>query len=127
MWRGSLAQSFQIAGDAAVIAERIVERAAFEPEIVGLGLAHGVQQLEAGDIGVAPRGHQRDLRIEQFLLGIEDVEDGAGADAVLGAGAFERQFVGLHRDLVRCDRLLRGLVAGEGRAGVGDDRALGAR
>ena len=87
-----------VAGDVAVIAERIVERPAVEPEILRLGLAHGVQQLEAGDIGVALGRNQRDLRVEQFLLGIEDVEDGAGADALLGAGAFERELVGLDRD-----------------------------
>ena len=87
--------------DTAIIAERIVKRSAVEPEILRLGLAHRVQQLEAGDIGVALGGHQRDLRVQQLLLGIEDVEDGAGADALLGAGAFERELVGLDRDV--CD------------------------
>ena len=115
-----------VAGDAAIIAERIVERPAVEAEVLRLGLAHGVQQLEAGDIGVALGGHQRDLRVQQLLLGIEHVEDGAGADALLGAGAFERELVGLDRDGLGLDRLLRRLVGGEGGAGRLDDRALGA-
>ena len=52
------------ARNAAIIAGRIVERSAFEAEVVGLGLAHGVQQLEARDIGVAPRRHELDLRVQ---------------------------------------------------------------
>src|SRR5918993_4343024 len=52
-------------GDPAVVAEGVVERPALEPEIVGLGLAHRVQQLGAGDIGVAPGGHERDLCVQQ--------------------------------------------------------------
>ena len=58
-WRGSCRPVVPIARDIAIIAERIVERPALEPEIVGLGLAHRVKQLEAGDIGVAPRGDQQ--------------------------------------------------------------------
>src|SRR6187397_185968 len=38
--------------------QRIVERSAVEVQILGFGLAHGVEQLEAGDIGVAARGNQ---------------------------------------------------------------------
>ena len=79
-----------VARDPAIIAERVVKRSAFEAEIVGLGLAHRIQQLEARDILVAARGHQRHLRVQQFLLGVEHVEDGAGADAVLSARAFKR-------------------------------------
>ena len=71
--------------DPTVIAERIVKRAAVEAEIIGLGLAHGVQQLEAGDVSVALGGHQRDLRVQQLLLGIEDVENGARTNALFGA------------------------------------------
>ena len=66
-----------------------------------------------------------DLRLEQLLLGVQHVEDGAGADALLGAGAFERELVGLNRDGVRLDRLLRGFISGKGGAGNGDHRALG--
>src|SRR3546814_2668727 len=53
--------------DAIVIRDWIVEHAAVEPEIARLGLAHRREQREARDIGVAPRGDERDLRIEQFL------------------------------------------------------------
>ena len=62
-----------IARDAAVIAQRIVERTATKTEVVGFGLPHGVEQLEARDIGVTPCRNELDLRVEQFLLGIEDV------------------------------------------------------
>ena len=51
---------------------------------------------------------------------------GAGADALLGAVAFERELVGLDRDGLGLDRLLRGIIIGEGGAGRLDDRALGA-
>ena len=108
-----------------VIAERIVQGAAIEAEVLGLGLAHGVQQLEAGDVCVALGGDQRDLRVQQFLLGVEDIEHGAGADALLGARAFERELVGLDGDGVGLDRLLRGVIGREGRTGRGDDGALG--
>ena len=114
-----------IARDAAIVAERIVERPALKPEILGLGLAHRVEQLEAPDIGLAPRGDEFDLRVEQFLLGIEHVEDGPRPDAVLGPRAFQRQLVGGDGDLVGGDRILRCLIGREGRPGIGDDRALG--
>ena len=54
-----------------VIAERVVERSTVEPEVLRLSLAHGVEQLEAGNVGVAPRAHQRNLAVEQFLLGVQ--------------------------------------------------------
>src|SRR5262249_14729944 len=55
-----------------------------------------------------------------------DVEDVAGADRLLGAGAFERELVGLDRDRARLDGLLVGVICGEGGAGLGDDGALSA-
>ena len=116
-------QSDQLPRIAVVIDQRIVERAAVEVQILGLGLAHRVEQLEAGDIGVAPRGDEQHLAVQQLLLGVEHVEHVAGADRLLGARAFERELVGGDRDLVRFDRLERGLVGGEGGAGVGDDAA----
>ena len=103
-WRGSLAQSFQLFGDVPVIAERIIERPAVEPEILRLRLAHRVEQLEAGDICVALRGHERDLRIQEFLLGVQHFDDGAGADALLGAVAFERELVRLNRHRLGLNR-----------------------
>ena len=51
---------------------------------------------------------------------------GPGADGLLGAVAFERELVRLDRDGLGLDRLLRGVVVGEGRAGRLDDGALGA-
>ena len=40
--------------------------------------------------------------------------------------ALERELVGLDRDGLRLDRLLRGVIIGEGGAGRLNDRALGA-
>ena len=114
-----------IAGDAAIIAERVVERSALESQIVGFGLAHRIREREAGDIGLAARGHQFDLAVEQFLLGVEHVEDGASADAIFGARAFERQLVGLHRDLAGSDDIERGMISGESGPGIGHHQALG--
>ena len=51
---------------------------------------------------------------------------GAGADALLGAVAFERELVGLDRDDLGLDRFLGGIIAREGGAGRLDDGALGA-
>ena len=124
--RGPSSQSDQLCDIALVIDRRIVERAAVEVQILGLGHAHRVQQLEAGDIGVAPRGDEQHLAVQQFLLGIEHVEDVAGADRLLGAGAFERQLVGGDRDRVRFDRLVRRDIGGVGAADVGDDQPLDA-
>ena len=73
--------------DVPIIAERVVEGAAIESEGLRLRLSHGVQQLEASHISIALRGHERDLRIQQFLLRVEDVENGPRSDALLGAGA----------------------------------------
>ena len=59
-----------IVGNAAVIAERIVERPTVEAEVLRLGLAHRVQQLEAGDVGVALGGDQATCELQQLLLGV---------------------------------------------------------
>ena len=115
-----------IVGHSAVIAERIVERPAVEVEVGGVGNAHRVQQLEAGDVSVALRGHQQHLRVEQLLLGVEHFDDRARADALLGAIALERELVGLDRDGVGLDRLLRRLVGRESRAHVGHHQPLAA-
>ena len=115
-----------IAGDAAIIAERVVERPAIEAEVGGIGDPHRVEQLEPSDVGVAFGGHQRDLRVEQLLLRIEDVENRTGADALLGAGAFKGELVRRNRDLVGLNRIARGLVGRISRARGGDDGTLGA-
>ena len=112
-----------VACDTPVVAERVVERAAVEVEVLGFGLAHRVEQLEAGDIGVAARGDERDLAVEQLLLGVEHVEHVAGADRLLGAGALERELVGGDGDLVRLDRLERRLVGWQRRSACWRRRA----
>ena len=70
--------------------------------------------------------YQRDLGQQQLLLGVEHIEDGAGADTLLGARALERELVGLDRDGLRLDLLLRRVIVGERRAGGRHHRALGA-
>ena len=50
---GCLVPVVPIARNVAIIAQRIIQRPAVEPEHVGLRLAHRVEQLEAGDIGIA--------------------------------------------------------------------------
>src|SRR6266516_3640006 len=56
--------------------------------------AHGGKQVIGGDHAVMLRGHQRDAGVHQRLLGVEDVERGALADAGLLANAVERHFRG---------------------------------
>ena len=114
-----------IAGDPAVIAERIVKRPTVQPELLSLRLPHCVQELEAGDIGIAPSRHEQNLRVQQLLLGVEDVENGAGADTLLGPSAFEGELVGLNRDGFRLDCLQRGFLVGKSGAGGFDDGSLG--
>ena len=58
-----------------------------QPQILGLRLAHRGQQREARDIGIAPRRHQLHLCVDQFLLGVEDIQNGAVSDAVFGPDA----------------------------------------
>ncbi len=87
-------------------------------------MAHRGEQAEAGDIGVAPRRHQLDAGVERFLLGIENVEDGAAADRIFGPHAFQRQRCRLDRLLVRIDRLERRLPAGIGGPRLRDHAAL---
>src|SRR3546814_2536011 len=76
---------------APVIDFGVIERAALEPQVARLGLAHRGEHREGGDIGVALRRDELDLRVQIFLLGVQNVEDRAGAHAVFGANAFQRQ------------------------------------
>ena len=115
-----------IVGDAAIVAERVVERTAVEPEVGRFGHAHRVEQGEARDISVVLGADQCDLRAQQLLLGVEDVEDGAGTDALFGARALERELVGLDGDGLRLNLLLSRIIVGKGGAGRRDDCALGA-
>src|SRR6185312_16144924 len=59
------------------------------------------------------------------LLGIQDVEDRASANALFGACPFERELIGLDRDALSLDLPFRGLVIGEGGARGLDYRPLG--
>ena len=49
----------------------------------------GGEHLKRRHRRVALRRYDRDLRIEQFLLGVQDVEDGAAADLLLLADALK--------------------------------------
>ncbi|PAV92526.1 hypothetical protein WR25_08458 [Diploscapter pachys] len=84
---------------ALVVEHRVVQRAALQPQIARLGMAHRRQQREARDIGIAPRAHQRHLTVEQFLLRVQNLEHG--------------------------DHLLRGLPHRIGRSRLCDDVPLG--
>ena len=77
--------------DPVVVVARVVERAAIEAKITRFGAAHGGEQVEAGDIGIAAGLDEVDLGVDKFLLGIEDVEDRAVADGVLGAHPFKAE------------------------------------
>src|SRR4030095_5585210 len=57
----------------------------------------------------ALRGHQRDARVDQLLLRVEDVERGALADAGFLAYAVERDLRRGHLRLRGLDLRLRGL------------------
>ena len=63
---------------------------------------------------VALGSHQRDPRIDQFLLRIEDVERGALADARFLAHAVERDLGGLDLGLRRLDIGLGGIELAPG-------------
>ena len=65
-----------------------------------------VPQARSVAMAVPPCGDELDLAVEQFLLGIQNVENGAVSNAVLGAGAFEREFVCRHRAFGRGDHIL---------------------
>ena len=111
--------------DPAIVASWIVERPAIEPKLVSLRLTHGVEQLEGSDIRIAARGYGGNLRIQQFLLGIEHVEHGARADASLRLSTFQREFRSGNRNLVRRYRTVSRLGARKGRARQGDHSTLG--
>ena len=61
--------------------------------------ADGRQQRVRSDHAIVLRGHQRDARINEFLLRIEDVERGSLPDPRLFADTVERNFGGVH---LRC-------------------------
>ncbi|MCY1169384.1 hypothetical protein D9M73_94110 [compost metagenome] len=104
---------------------RIVKRPAIKPKIARLGPPHRRQQRKARHIGIAPRRHQGHLRVQQFLFGIQNIENGTVTDAVFGAHAFQRQFVGVDRHFARRDHLERGLPDGISRPRLRDDATLG--
>src|SRR3546814_8582937 len=73
---------------------------------------------------VAPSGHELDAAVEEFLFGIEHIENIARADAVLGTDAFERELVGRDRSLRRLDHDLCRLKTRICSAHLRDDAAL---
>src|SRR3546814_1640214 len=62
-----------------------------QAEILSSQPAERLQQLIAGDGGVALRLDQGDLAVEQLLLGVEHVENSAGADRRLLLHAFRSE------------------------------------
>src|SRR5579872_3330231 len=114
-----------ITRDPAIIAQRVVKRSTVKTQILRLGLAHRIEKLETRDIGVALCGDQCDLRVQQFLLGVKDLDDRPRADTLLGPVALEGKLISLDRNGLGLDSALGCIVAGEGRTGRLDHRTLG--
>ena len=98
---------------------------AFEAKIACFCPAHCGQQAEARDISVPARSHQLDTRGEQFLLGIEHIEDCAVADRIFCARPFEAEFGRLHGNLRAFDDCKGGLPARPACAGLRDHVTFG--
>ena len=75
--------------DLLVVHHRVVHRYA-EPEHLRTEAPDRAQQCVRGDDAVALRQHQVDAGVDQRLLGVEDVEGGALANARFLAHAVER-------------------------------------
>src|SRR5262249_137959 len=70
--------------------------------------AHGREQRIGGDVLVALALHQSDLRVEQLLLGVQNIERRARADLRLLNDALISDLVGVHLLLIGGDRGARG-------------------
>src|SRR3546814_13812301 len=94
-WSSDVCSSDLQGAGGGLAAEAGLEQCAAEKiEVARLRAAHRCTQSEAGDIGVAPSGHELDAAVEEFLFGIEHIENIASAAAVLGTDAFQRELVG---------------------------------
>ena len=110
--------------DPVVIDVGIIERPAVQAQIAGFGPAHGREQRKARNIAIAARRHQLHLSVEQFLFGVQNIQNGPVADGIFGAHAFQRQAGRGYSPLRRLDNPLRCPPAGIGRTGLGYNISL---